>query len=177
MGELGGRVLGITQDVLGAASAGPAATAALSGLAAAGDAEGVADRYDELFTDVFDTLLDAVDNYADEASGDRQAPRMVVQRLVARQGSADLQIVSGKNVGRPQETFEDRVDNFPRGPWVPRITEKPNAKVPLDLVFATFEASKKNPMAVTATAAAAVTATAHQDMESHMRALEAAAKQ
>lgn len=49
-----------------------------------------------------------------------------------------MDIIYGRNIPRPQVLFPDRVDNFPRGPWIPRITEKPNATVPLSDVFQEF---------------------------------------
>ena len=39
-------------------------------------------------------------------------------------------IIHSRNVPRPQVRFQDQIDNS-NSPFIPRLKEKPNAKVPL----------------------------------------------
>lgn len=152
--ELCAGVKAATRTVLAAtAGADSAAAAAYGRVDALAD---VGDAYDAAFEGVLDRLLDAVDTYADEASGQRQLPALVVSRATvgsdaegAPAGSAagstsgakatsGVCLFYGRNVGRPQELFEDRVDNDPERVWEPRLAEKPNAVVPLEEVRAEY---------------------------------------
>ena len=144
MAELCAGVRATTSEVL-AATAGTAsdAVAAYGGVA---DLADVGDVYDRAFEGVLDRLLDAVDSYADVASGQRQLPSLVVSRATvgdeAARATSGVCLFYGKNVGRPQDTFEDRVDNDPERVWEPRLAEKPNAVVPLAEVRAEYERLK-----------------------------------
>ena len=156
MGELCEGVRATTREVLAAATG--ADSAAVGAYGRVADLADVGDAYDTAFEGVLDGLLDAVDTYADVASGQRQLPSLVVSRATvgessdassaagaaaaAAKATSGVCLFYGKNVGRPQDTFEDRVDNDPERVWEPRLTEKPNAVVPLEAVRAEYERLK-----------------------------------
>lgn len=103
------------------------------------DSEGADDLLDDVFIGLFDSLLDSVDTFSDEQTGSRHVPTLVVSKVSAPSADgAKVDLIYGRNIPRPQVLFPDHVDNFPHGPWIPRITEKPNATVPLSDVFQEF---------------------------------------
>jgi exosome complex exonuclease RRP6 len=124
------------------------------------------------------------DTFVDEAKGSRDVKVQVKGRAAAvKQGvrtppwqnpplaispsdvrplqGKDVHIFYGSNITRPQDKWKDEIDNS-YDPFIPRITSKPNAKVPLDKVFTT--------LAPTAVATKTPTKIS-KEMESHLSSL------
>lgn len=55
--------------------------------------------------------------------------------FAARSGPAKYasMVANVVNIPKPQEAFEEEIDNSRETPFVPRLREKPNAVTPLDL--------------------------------------------
>eukprot|EP00727_Mastigamoeba_balamuthi_P002511 m51a1_g12257 putative exosome component 10 (939) ;mRNA; f:172070-175724 len=140
MAKQGERVLGLTQRLLEMAD--PRRAPKL--LEGPRDVEDVSYRFNTGAIDVLDTLLEAVDNYADDATGDRQNPRIMISKGTASDVCAgEYRVMRAENVGRPQQSFEYTLDNSASAVWCPILAEKPNAKTPLDPSIVEFNAVKR----------------------------------
>lgn len=102
------------------------------------DPEDVTDRF-EAVVDSTDLLLEKVDNFADEARGQSNRPKVVVTTTTTQEKGRDFHLFHGSNVLRPQLQFKDPVDNT-HTPWMPvpyrngqRPTPAPPSALPRDL--------------------------------------------
>ncbi len=88
MSREGDRLLGLTQRLLQMAEPRHAPKLIDPNHQQGNNVEDVAYRFDTTAVDVLDTLLEAVDNYADEATGDRQNPRVLISTGTVSGGKA-----------------------------------------------------------------------------------------
>ncbi|CAM9785859.1 unnamed protein product [Ectocarpus sp. 6 AP-2014] len=92
--------------------------------------------------DVVETLLEDVDSYLDEAAGKGANQQVALMRhqlktvaSAARSGPAKYasMVSNVVDMPKPQEAFQEEIDNSRDTPFVPKLREKPNAVTPLDL--------------------------------------------
>ncbi|KAI8819182.1 ribonuclease H-like domain-containing protein [Fimicolochytrium jonesii] len=102
------------------------------------DADDVTDRFAAV-VDTVDHLLEKADMNLDKVTGriKKNAPgnvpgqsAPVIMQVQTKQNTF-RKVVHAQNISRPQLSFEDKVDNS-NTPFVRKITQKPNAKRPLD---------------------------------------------
>lgn len=106
----------------------------------------------ELLVEANDILLDRANVCMDDEAGIPRKPgvQLVVSQTKknifgswntsssspkpsqAANSAAAIRLLAGKNVQRPQISFKDKIDNSTK-PWVPRISDKPNALKPLGI--------------------------------------------
>ncbi|KAG2173280.1 hypothetical protein INT43_004654 [Umbelopsis isabellina] len=101
------------------------------------DVDDVLDRYG-VAIDVVDNLLEKADVGLDELRGKRNRTEPVMNQTdpvvaqVATKGKNDYKMLHAQNIIRPQLRFKDTIDNSSNTPFIPKLTFKPNNKVPLD---------------------------------------------
>ncbi|CAN0407040.1 unnamed protein product, partial [Ectocarpus sp. 12 AP-2014] len=92
--------------------------------------------------DVVETLLEDVDSYLDEAAGKGANQQVALMRhqlktvaSAARSGPAKYasMVSNVVDMPKPQEAFQEEIDNSRETPFVPKLREKTNAVTPLDL--------------------------------------------
>ncbi|CAN0062008.1 unnamed protein product, partial [Discosporangium mesarthrocarpum] len=93
--------------------------------------------------DVVEQLLEDVDSYLDDASGKGANQQVALMRdqlrtvgSAAKGGQARYasMVASVADIPKPQEAFAEEIDNDRDRPFIPKLTEKPNAVISLDLV-------------------------------------------
>ncbi|RKP27840.1 ribonuclease H-like domain-containing protein [Syncephalis pseudoplumigaleata] len=98
------------------------------------EAEDVQERFGDV-VDVVDSLLEKTDVCLDEMAGRATSRTAIVQSAPTlakmSQPNLDYHLIHAQNIVRPQIRFTDKIDNTNRVPFVPKITSKPNAQVPL----------------------------------------------
>lgn len=102
-------------------------------------AEDVSERYEDVVVDLVDNLLEKADYCIDEASGAKskapaapqQTAPVIAQITSTKRSNLAYNLVHAQNIARPQLQFKDPPDNSANTPWIRKIKEKPNAKVPL----------------------------------------------
>ncbi|XP_022335537.2 exosome complex component 10-like [Crassostrea virginica] len=131
----GKRVLNIIQNVLRYHNV-------KGNMTTSSDATDVDDKFDVLM-DANDHILEKVGSYLDESAGlKKKEENLIVATATPKvkttptaswnkknSGSPSLsqyKLLTARNIQRPQVKFRDKIDNENR-PFVPRITEKPNA--------------------------------------------------
>eukprot|EP01133_Synstelium_polycarpum_P003459 gene3459-3934_t len=79
---------------------------------------------------------DEVDEIADQFSGIVEVANVFLASTTVSKGgkSNEYNMFYGQNIQRPQLKFEDPVDNS-NYPFLPKISDKPNAMTPLDPIF------------------------------------------
>ncbi|KAL1923207.1 uncharacterized protein VTP21DRAFT_9583 [Calcarisporiella thermophila] len=100
------------------------------------DTDDAVDRFGEV-VDAMDQLYERVDVCIDELVGNKgKATPVMTQTAVVTQVASkknlDYKLIHAQNIIRPQLKFKDKIDNSASTPFIPKITYKPNAKVPLD---------------------------------------------
>ncbi|XP_061184893.1 exosome complex component 10-like [Saccostrea echinata] len=106
------------------------------------DAHDLEDKFDVLM-DANDHILEKVGSYLDESAGLKKKEEDLIiatatpkvkqastaswnKRSSASPSISEYKLLTARNIQRPQLKFRDKIDNENR-PFVPRITEKPNA--------------------------------------------------
>lgn len=92
--------------------------------------EDLEEVYNERIVDCVDNILDKVDAYIDDCKGEKTKTTVINQGANIRKETQINRVQQSMNILRPQDKFIDRIDNS-YGNFVPRITCKPNAVVPL----------------------------------------------
>ncbi|WVQ85309.1 hypothetical protein IAT38_007474 [Cryptococcus sp. DSM 104549] len=106
------------------------------------DEDDVVDGFSRSVVGVVDGLLEDADSMFDELKGSKGKTAIAVNpRLAAKAGQKlpgpfaerlPQALFNDTTLAKPQLLFPDVVDNFITTPWVPTITTKPHAMVPLD---------------------------------------------
>ncbi|KAI8049471.1 ribonuclease H-like domain-containing protein [Syncephalis plumigaleata] len=99
------------------------------------EVEDVRERFGDV-VDAVDSLLEKADVCIDEMAGRTNARVAITQSAPSlakmSQPNIDYHLIHAQNIVRPQIRFTDKIDNSNHVPFVPKITSKPNAQVPLD---------------------------------------------
>eukprot|EP01126_Amoeba_proteus_P013974 TRINITY_DN16024_c0_g1_i1.p1 TRINITY_DN16024_c0_g1~~TRINITY_DN16024_c0_g1_i1.p1 ORF type:complete len:189 (-),score=34.27 TRINITY_DN16024_c0_g1_i1:168-734(-) len=100
--------------------------------------DNLAKRFEEEIVETTDTFLEKIDLYFDELKGEKEKSRIVSKTVLFKEkGQKQREIIYAKNILRPQDQWRHRVDNS-YSVFIPRITHKPNAKIPLPEAQPTF---------------------------------------
>ncbi|KAG8179896.1 hypothetical protein JTE90_017428 [Oedothorax gibbosus] len=119
----------------------------VQGLGIREEFQGREEKFD-LLVDVNDVILENVSSFLDEASGLKKSEEELVlavkpstaintswnKRQFHRDSPKSYQLITAKNVSRPQLTFKDKVDNS-SSLFVPVIRDKPNSVKPLAITL------------------------------------------
>ncbi|CAM9686281.1 unnamed protein product, partial [Phaeothamnion confervicola] len=96
----------------------------------------------EAISDVVEQLLEEVDGYLDDVTGQGANKQVAVMREQLRAVAAGAKdgrirhasmVANVAEISKPQLAFADDIDNARDSPFVPRLNDKPNAVAPLDL--------------------------------------------
>ncbi|EEB08585.1 exosome subunit Rrp6 [Schizosaccharomyces japonicus yFS275] len=139
LSDLSKRLLNVSQSFLSKIDGNKA-----SGLV---DVEDINNRWSDI-VDSIDTLLENADLSLDKAKGIVTKPKVAVAPVNNAQSSQPkkeklpYRLIHAFNIPKPQLRFKHPVNNHPTTPWLWKLTEKPNALVPLEKLLDQVRADK-----------------------------------